>query len=273
MLKRSLKRLVPPAWRSTLLESYLSLRRLPDLGGAYLHPWRRESLARLSALRDSHRGKRAFVIGNGPSLRDTDLSLLRDEFTFGLNRIYLMFPSLGFQTSCLVSVNDLVVQQCANEMRSLTTPRFFSWRSRRFMPEDLQRSAIPTFLYTTYESPGFARDARGRMWEGATVTFVALQLAYHMGFQQVVLVGVDHYFTTRGEANQTVVSEGDDPNHFSPGYFGRGFRWQLPDLETSEVAYAMARDAYQKADREVIDATVGGHLQVFPKIAYSSLFR
>ena len=60
------------------------------------------------------------------------------------------------------------------------------------------------------------------------MTYVALQLAFHLGFRQVVLVGVDHQFTTRGLANTTVVSEGDDPNHFSPGYLGRGFRWQLP---------------------------------------------
>ena len=86
-------------------------------------------------------------------------------------------------------------------------------------------------------------------------------------------MGVDHHFTTQGQANKTVVSEGDDPNHFSPAYFGRGFRWQLPDLETSEIAYIMARDAFQGAGREVLDATVGGRLQVFPKVDYASLFR
>jgi hypothetical protein len=273
MLKQSLKGLVPRAWRGTFREAYLSARRLPDLGGVYLHPWRRESLSRLAALHDSQRGRRAFIIGNGPSLRDTDLSLLRGDFTFGLNRIYLMFPTLGFQSSCLVSVNDLVVEQCAREMQALNIPRFFSWRARRFLPADLKGTDIPTFLYTTYESPGFARDARGRLWEGATVTYVALQLAFHMGFQQVVLIGVDHHFATRGAANQTVVSDGDDPNHFSPGYFGRGFRWQLPDLETSDLAYVMAREAFRRAGREVIDATVGGHLRVFPKVEYTSLFR
>ena len=36
-----------------------------------------------------HAGKRAFVIGNGPSLRDTDLHKLAGEVTFGSNRIYL----------------------------------------------------------------------------------------------------------------------------------------------------------------------------------------
>jgi 6-hydroxymethylpterin diphosphokinase MptE-like protein len=273
MLGRSLRRLVPPAWRGPVREGYLAARRLPDVGSAFLHPWRRESLARLSKVRDNHKGGRAFIIGNGPSLRDTDLSQLRQEFTFGLNRIYLMFPALGFQTTCLVSVNDLVVEQCASEMQALSVPRYFSWRSRRFMPSDLIASQLPTFLYTTYESPVFARDARWRLWEGATVTYVALQLAFHMGFEQVILVGVDHRFTTRGEANKTVISEGDDPNHFSPAYFGRGFRWQLPDLETSELAYGMAREAFGKAGREVLDATVGGHLKIFPKVDYRSLFK
>ena len=70
---------------------------LPDLPSVYFHPWRRESMARLAALKDIHKGERAFIIGNGPSLKQTDLGKLKGEFTFGLNRIYLMFPELGFQ--------------------------------------------------------------------------------------------------------------------------------------------------------------------------------
>ena len=60
--------------------------------------------------------------------------------------------------------------------------------------------------------------------------------------------------------------------HVSPNYFGKGVRWQLPDLDTSEIGYALARDAYQKAGREVLDATVGGKLTIFPKVDYNSLF-
>jgi hypothetical protein len=93
-----------------------------------------------------------------------------------------------------------------------------------------------------------------------------------MGFQEVILVGVDHNFVTRGPANSAVISEGDDPNHFSPDYFGKGFKWQLPDLEGSERAYRRAKEAYEQADRRVVDATVGGKLTVFPKIPFSSLF-
>ena len=76
---------------------YDSIRRLPQLPAAYLHPWRRESIRRLAALKDIHKGQRAFIIGNGPSLKQTDLTKLKNEFTFGMNRIYLLFPELGFQ--------------------------------------------------------------------------------------------------------------------------------------------------------------------------------
>jgi len=98
-------------------------------------------------------------------------------------------------------------------------------------------------------------------------------LAFHMGFSQVILIGVDHSFSSQGKPNTTVVSTGDDPNHFSPDYFGKGFRWQLPDLQTSEIAYTMAREAYKEDGREIIDATVGGKLTIFPKVDYESLFK
>jgi hypothetical protein len=99
-----------------------------------------------------------------------------------------------------------------------------------------------------------------------------MQLAYHMGFDQVILVGVDHSFITQGKPNTEIVSQGDDPNHFSAEYFGKGFRWQLPDLETSEIAYHMARRVFEADGREIVDATIGGKLTVFPKADYSSLF-
>ncbi len=272
-LRTTLKTSIPdPLW-TLFREIYLSARLLPNLPGAYFHPWRWESLRRLTALKDVHRGQRAFIIGNGPSLRRTDLSRLRNEFTFGLNRIYLLFPELGFPTTYLVSINDLVIEQCREEIAALPIPKFLSWRSHRYFDGMLKRREdLPTFLYTTYEKPTFARDARFRLWEGATVTYVALQLAFHMGFETVILIGVDHNFVTRGEANKTVISEGDDPNHFDPRYFGKGFRWQLPDLETSEIAYRMARRAYEQAGRRVLDATIGGKLTVFPKVDYDSLF-
>jgi hypothetical protein len=271
-MKQTLKQIIPPSlWRFARYTKD-SIRRIPELPNAYFHPWRRESIRRLKTLKDIHEGKRAFIIGNGPSLRQTDLSKLRNEFTFGMNRIYLLFPELGFHTTYFVSINDLVIEQFKDEILAQPMPKFLAWRSHRHFPLQLPITQLPTFLYTSYTGPGFSPDVRGRVWEGATVTNVALQLAFHMGFQQVILIGVDHNFASKGDANKTVVSQGDDPNHFAPNYFGKGAKWQLPDLDTSEIGYTLAREAYRKAGREVNDATVGGRLTIFPKVDYKSLF-
>jgi hypothetical protein len=203
-------------------------------------------------------------------LRQTDLSRLRSEYTFGLNRIYLLFAELGFPTTWLVSVNRLVLEQCASEILALPTTKFIPWAYQNELPCTPSRDTC--FFLTSQNRIPFSKSATRPLWQGTTVTYLAMQLAYHMGFSKVILVGVDHAFTTPGKAHTVVVSQGDDPNHFSPEYFGRGFRWQLPDLETSEVAYRMARDAFRSSGREILDATVGGKLTVFPKVEYSSLF-
>lgn len=227
----------------------------------------RRSIAELADYRDAYRGRRCVIIGNGPSLREMDLSPLRDEITFGLNRAYLMYERLGFKTSFLVAVNRYVVEQCASEIVDAGLPTFISWHSRAHLPA----GARPTYL-CSISRPGFYGDVRDGLWEGATVTYVTLQLAFHMGFSEVVLIGVDHSFATQGRPHELVTSSGDDFNHFDPAYFGAGFRWQLPDLETSEVAYRMARDAYAAGGRSITDATVNGRLRVFPKAHFAALF-
>ncbi|MBN1148837.1 MAG: hypothetical protein JXA78_16365 [Anaerolineales bacterium] len=267
-LKETLKGATPrPAWQATR-SAWIALQNAALWPSAAFHPWRRASIRRLGELKDIHRGQRCFIIGNGPSLKQTDLTRLKNEATFGMNRIYLGFPEMGFEITYYLTVNSLVIEQCAEDIRALKMPRFVCWRSRRAIgvAPDLN------FLHTTYAGPRFAQDARARLWEGATVTYVTLQLAFHMGFEQAILIGVDHNYSTQGKPNTTVVSQGDDPDHFHANYFGKGFRWQLPDLETSERAYRMARQAYEQAGRQVLDATIGGQLTVFPKVDYEALF-
>lgn len=263
-----LKRLIPENMWRLAGSSWDTIKRTPKSIQASLHPWRRESIQKLRAQKNIHRGERCVIIGNGPSLNKTDVHKIKNEYTFGLNRIYLAWEEWGFTTSYFLSVNDLVIEQCAQEIMALQVPKFVSWRAREWLQpqEDLH------FLYTTYTGPRFSKDVSKRLWEGATVTYTALQLAYHLGFSTVVLIGVDHSFATQGKPNQTVESQGDDPNHFSPQYFGKGFRWQLPDLETSELAYRMAKRVYEEDGRKVLDATIGGQLQVFSKVDFDQYF-
>ncbi|MDO9087431.1 MAG: DUF115 domain-containing protein [Anaerolineaceae bacterium] len=268
-MKDQLKKILPQPAQVVIRDSLDAIKRIKDIPDAYFHPWRSQSRKDLHKFHDIHKGKRCFILGNGPSLKHTDLSKLKNEFTFGMNRIYLAFEDMGYETSYYVSVNDLVIEQCAQEIMNLKIPRFVSWRAGKRL---LTQQENLFFLYTTYTEPKFAKDIRKRLWESATVTYVALQISFFMGFDEVILIGVDHNFETKGKANTTIVSQGDDPNHFHPGYFGKGFRWQLPDLEMSEVGYKMAKDVFEKDNRKVLDATIGGKLTIFDKVDFDSLF-
>lgn len=222
--------------------------------------------AKLRSLNSIHRHERCFIIGNGPSLRGMNLEPLRNEFTFGLNRIYLLFPELGFETSYWVAMNNLVIKQSVSEIRKLSCPIFLNWSSRK----DIGQSNRNHYIRELYR-PNFALDISLGMWVGATVTFAALQIAYYMGFSKVVLIGVDHRYSASGTPHKVVRSDTDDSDHFDSSYFGKGVRWQLPDLTTSGYAYQLARSVYEADGREIVDATVDGALTVFPKASYKEI--
>jgi hypothetical protein len=229
----------------------------------------RSQRSQLRGFRDSHVGQRCVIIGNGPSLRDTDMSLLRNEVTFGLNRVYLAFDDWGWDTTYHVAVNKYVAEQSASELARVTSPLFSTVANiDHFRGAD----RIPLLLMN-HRSPAFYGDVRFGVWEGATVTYVAMQLAFYMGFHEVILVGVDHHFSSTGPAHELVESTSQDVDHFDPRYFGPGYKWQLPDLETSEIAYKMARQAYAKDGRTIVDATLGGKLTVFPKVSLGDALR
>jgi len=117
--------------------------------------------------------------------------------------------------------------------------------------------------FHSYGIPSFGVMPWEGLYEGHTVTYVSMQLAYYLGYKTVLLVGVDHRYAVDGEANKQVTSETPDESHFSPAYFGPGFTWNLPDLERSELAYRMARTRFEADGRRIINLTEGTALSVF----------
>lgn len=223
--------------------------------------------SRIKDFYNIHKGERCVIIGNGPSLNKMDLSFLKNEITFGMNRIYLLCDKWQFMPTYYVSVNSLVIEQSVEEIRKMPSPKFLSLSGYPYL-----KDADQVLFLKGLETPAFSRNPEEGVWEGHTVTFVAMQLAYYMGFSEVYLIGVDHYFSTPGKPDQEVTSNGSDPNHFDPNYFGKGVRWQLPNLAKSEIAYSLARRAFEADGRKVYDATAGGKLTVFPKVDYDDLF-
>lgn len=232
-------------------------------GRQYLR-WRRKYAKQLEQFKDIHKGQDCFIIGNGPSLNKMDLALLRSYHTFGLNKIYLMFDKVDLNLSYLVSVNKYVIEQSVSPFEQLNCPVFLSYTDA----EDVIGNQDNIFWLYALNTWSFYEDIAQPICKGFTVTFVAMQIAYYMGFQRVFLIGVDHSFKQAvGKSNTVEVMEGDDPNHFHPDYF-KGKKWELADVYGNEVSYHLANYFYQKDGRQIFNSTVGGKLEVYPRVDY-----
>jgi hypothetical protein len=251
------------------------MRRLEDYPHAIA--WNRNSpfvsrnQDQLNAYRNVHTGERCFILANGPSLRKMDLSLLEGDITFGMNRIYLLADELGFSPTYFVSINELVLDQFHDEIKELTMPKFLNWNRRGLF--DIKREDILYLRFKLGWKDRFSTNLCQTLTSGGTVTYAALQIAYYMGFETVILIGLDHSFQSKGIPNRSVVRDQEnDQDHFHPNYFPKGSKWQPPDLLRSELAYQLARDAFEADGRKIMDATDGGKCRVFQKESFGSFF-
>lgn len=226
-----------------------------------LNPRAWSSARNLKSCREAggKQGKKAVILCNGPSLNDVDFDLLKDIFIFGLNKINLIFPRTCMRPNAIVAVNPFVIEQNKSFFETTDIPLYLDYRFSNSFSASVSR----TYLYTN--AKGFARDAFWGVDTGNTVTYVALQLAFHMGFTDVALVGCDHNFAQTGPENKVVSADGEDKSHFDPNYFSGGVKWQLPDLFKSEVAYMTAKKQYEAHGRRVVNCTKGGKLEIFPR--------
>jgi hypothetical protein len=244
--------------------------RTYPLSGPTSSPITDEILYNISDLKNKLQGERCFIIGNGPSLNKTDLALLKHEYTIGLNRIYLNFDKMGFEPTFCCVVNPHVIEQFGHEIDRVNSIKFI----RKESQNHIKNHWNTFFVDSLSDKRGFNETLESLGWyEGWTVTYCAMQLAYFLGFKTVILVGVDHFFEKSGAPNKLVTADAQDPNHFHPNYFGPGVKWQYPDLARSEESYKIAKQVYARNDRTILDATIGGKLQVFRKVDYQSLLK
>jgi hypothetical protein len=225
--------------------------------------------------------KRCFIIGNGPSLNQTDLSLLDNEITFALNGFFLKADSLNWTPTFYVVEDHLVAEDRAEQIQNFKGPiKFFPIYLGYCLPESddtIFYNHRPRVSYP--DGFDFSLKADEITYTGCTVTFSALQLAAYLGFTEIYLIGVDADYkipeeVKNNQAYDTSVldMETDDPNHFHPDYFGKGYRWHDPQVNKMMEAYSEARKVCDENGISIRNATIGGKLEIFERTNYLSLF-
>ena len=204
------------------------------------------------------------IVCNGPSLNQTPLEEFAGIQSIGLNKIHLIFDRTSWRPNIILSMNRHVIEDWQDTFLASNIPTGLAWQSRSSVRKE-NRGKFTYFLNQYLED--FSKDISSGFDAGATITYTALQFAYHAGSDPVIIVGLDHRFETKGDPNKLVVSETTDSNHFDPSYFGKGKKWNLPDLPASEKAFRLARQTFENDNRTIYDATINGNLDIFEKIS------
>lgn len=258
-----------PAWlRCGAKKEAREITREGDASGAF-----ENGLYRFHGI---HRGKRCFVVGNGPSLNRINMGLLKDEITLGSNRVYLGFRKWGYHFTYWGIEDFLQIRQGRREFSRALPKRMVKFIPRQYCAWFRTKNICPVnFIYEYEDFPRFS-GSPSVLYLGYSVTYMLLQIAVVMGCNPIYLVGVDyHYDIGNGEKVDGGWSDHRSRSHFTPDYCDadRGRVWNLPHFEKTDAAYACAAEWARAHGVEIFNATPGSKLGFFPKVEYGTLFQ
>ncbi|MDQ8180941.1 6-hydroxymethylpterin diphosphokinase MptE-like protein [Pelagicoccus sp. SDUM812005] len=232
--------------------------------------------AHWDALKASQTGQRIFIVGNGPSLRTSDLQTLHDqrELSFAFNKIYLAFEETSYRPSFYLVEDDLVAKNNAKAIRALTGfQKFFPDYLLPVLGDPDEQTALFYFDVQRPEDfqPRFSEESL-LVHSGYSCTYSALQLAIYMGFREIIFIGLDFYFTLPSQADDEVLTNEAQRNHFAPEYRKQGETWNRPYLDQTREAYILAKQVADRKGITILNASRSSELDVFPRVEFDSLF-
>lgn len=226
----------------------------------------------LKKLKGSKKGERCFIIGNGPSLKATDLDRLMDEDCFAANQLYRIYPQTNWRPTYYTVVDWHGIGQDTSS--SLDTDILFLgdyyWRKNKTQGDNIIVFYGNRLLDTKLSSFRFSDDITKQIYLGATVTFVNLQIACYMGYDKIYLLGVDHnYAYIKDSSGKVVRNAGTANSHFfndeqSKNVYG--------DMEGMTNAYLITKEYADQHGIKIYNATRGGMLDVFERVNFDVLF-
>jgi len=231
-----------------------------------------ESNKRIKELHNKHKGERCFIVGTGPSLKETDFSKLKNKFVIGTNTLYRGIKEYGIKPKYWVAVG-YDKEMVDNLIKLKGTDVFFGGNlGRTFLKDRYARNSYKRYLQRYENSSDITRKRLNcspiilknfkeiHVWKklskdllkgvcgGATVVETAIQVAYYLGFKEIGLVGCDCGTTTHFDGT------GD------PIFCKEWWDKVLYD-------YKLCKNYFDKEipDRKIINYTVGGSLEHFER--------
>lgn len=252
-------RLIPKSLRNAINE-HLHIQQI------VIELWVKSKAKEIKKFKNISKGKRCFIIGNGPSLTLDDLEKLKEEDTFACNYIFNLFSKTTWRPTFyfvqdydylrkMEWMPDKSVEQCQAAFVSGTCLRHRSGKKLKneyffYLNNEFARKA----------EVSFSKDISKEIYEGMTVTYSMIQAAVYMGYEEIYLLGVDHNYPS-SNSNKTKNGSFDYMKELNLTYNSDN----PPALHKSEIAYMKARTECENNGIKIFNATRGGKLEVFER--------
>lgn len=222
----------------------------------------------LKKYKNMHKGQRCFIIGTGPSLTPEDLERIKDEISFGSNRIFEIYPKTQWRPTYYMNQDFPLIRKYMDQIDRLDAKGVFLPIEFREDFRGNQRVSHFVLRHRDFYpmAADFSRNVHRYLGQGFTVTYGAIQMAHYMGFSEVYLLGIDHnYSISLNEKGIPVLNDGVQDYFKGSTASNKGLN--LPRVAESTVAYMTAR---KFSDRQknftVYNATRGGKLEAFERV-------
>lgn len=227
------------------------------------------------SLKNKHKGKAGFVIGNGPSLKIEDLTMIKegDFVSIASNKVYLAFEKTDWRPNYFTVADTLVWDKIKKEIHAdIKTVHIPSYLTKKSCNVD---SKYWRALRNDYEInlKNISKDISIGAYCGSTITYQNIQIAIHLGLNPIYLVGCDHSYA--GEKNiiaDKAIKQSEHKTHFVEGYRKTGELVLPASIEKMTASYKIAKLFADKNNIRIFNATRGGYLEVFDRIDISDIF-
>ena len=234
---------------------------------------------RLLRFKNKYSKKRCFFIGNGPSLKAEDLSILHknNEITFAFNRIYNIFDKTPWRPTFYISQDEKMLEGCKEIVDNLDLqykfiPIQLKWYHNINISDAINFNMRIQPLENPIDKLLWSNDAASYIYCASTGMYTAAQLAAYMGFIEIYFIGVDHHFHISQNNNGDIIVDDTVKDYFSDNYNKDKDNLYIPNTEKSTYTYMAMKEYCAQQNVSIFNATRGGKLEVFPRVEFDSLF-
>ena len=205
---------------STLIEKWDSLlfytfNKVSDLLFVFKYPKLKHLLLKNKDIKNLYKGKRCFIVLNGPSINSHDLRALKDEYVFATNYFFKspLCSIVAPNFYCWLDAKAFFEEGWETLLRELkeacpNAKFLFNAKSAKIIESD----ANTYFVYAKHISNyyGSSNNLERVSTNYYTVAFFAMASAIYMGFSEIYVLGLDFepggfkHFTNLGEGTECV---------------------------------------------------------------------